>query len=73
MEILAGGHPMKSRFIQVVALAALALLTVQAGAQNPNNPLDVALLRWYGGNISVLLTTDLGPYPDWLAFGQIYG
>jgi hypothetical protein len=59
---------MKSYSIQIAAVAAAVLCTVQLWAQSPNNPLDVALLRWYPGDISALFTANLGPSPDSLAF-----
>jgi len=59
---------MKSRSIRIAGVTAVVLLTLQLWAQSPNNPLDIALLRWYPGDISALFTANLGPFPDELAF-----
>jgi hypothetical protein len=54
-----------------LAVAIVALLyTFPASGQNPNNPIDDALLRWYTANLSVLFTGNgLSPnYPIRIAF-----
>lgn len=59
---------MKLRSIRIAGVVVVVLFALQAWAQSPNNPLDIALLAWYPGNISALFTANLGPDPDELAF-----
>src|ERR1700733_7702622 len=59
---------MKSHSTRAAGVAATVLFALQLWAQSPNNPLDIALLAWYPGNISALFTSNLGADPTELAF-----
>ena len=59
---------MRPRFARAVLATVVVLFGLHLQAQNPNNPLEVALLRWYPGNLSALFTANLGSYPSALAF-----
>jgi hypothetical protein len=44
------------RFLaRVVGIAATFLLTLQLSAQNPNNPIQIALLRWYQADTAAVI------------------
>ena len=50
---------MRLRFVRIAVIAAC--LSLQLSAQNANNPVQVALLRWYQANTAAQLTTCLSP------------
>src|ERR1700722_15181847 len=62
-----GVNRMKLLFVRIAVIAACLLVTLQVSAQNPNNPIQLALLRWYQANTAAQLTTCATP--GGMAFG----
>jgi DNA-binding beta-propeller fold protein YncE len=57
---------MRLLFVRIAVIAACVLFALQLSAQNPNNPIQLALLRWYQANTAAQLTTCQSP--DGMAF-----
>jgi hypothetical protein len=57
---------MGSLICRIAAIAAALLFSVQLSAQNPNNPIEVGLLRWYQANETAQIATC--SFPGGLAF-----
>jgi sugar lactone lactonase YvrE len=49
---------MMSPRIRITAIAAALFFTAQVWAQNPSNPIQVALLRWYQANQTAQFSGD---------------
>jgi len=52
---------MKLPLVRVAVIAAVLFFTLRLSAQNANNPIQVALLRWYSANTAAQLATCTGP------------
>lgn len=49
---------MKQVLSRIVAIVVVSLFTLQPSAQNPNNPIQIALLRWYQANTASALALE---------------
>ena len=47
--------------VRIALIAVASLVTLQLSAQNPGNPIQVALLRWYQANTAVTFNTGCSP------------